>query len=58
MGRRPTASELMTTAGRVFLISAPTVVSKLTSRISPRFGGGRLVLNDVTALPFLAIFAC
>ena len=37
-GNRPTASELTTTAGRVFLISAPTVGSKLTIQISPRFG--------------------
>ena len=41
-GKRPTASELITTAGRVFLISIPMVGSKLMSQISPRFGVKRL----------------
>ena len=38
IGSRPTASELMTTAGRVLRISAPTVGSKLTFQTSPRLG--------------------
>ena len=37
IGSSPAESELMTTAGRTFLISAPTVGSKLTNQISPRF---------------------
>src|SRR4030095_11747723 len=52
IGRRPTASELITTAGRVFLISAPTVGSRFTSQTSPRRGG--LVLDNVTTLPEFA----
>jgi hypothetical protein len=30
------------------LISAPTVGSKLTNQISPRFGRSGLIVNDVT----------
>ncbi len=48
IGSFPTESELMTTAGRTFLISAPTVGSKLTNQISPRFGSSGLIVNDVT----------
>ena len=48
IGSFPTQSELMTTAGRTFLISAPTVGSKLTNQISPRFGISGLIVNDVT----------
>ena len=48
IGSFPTQSELMTTAGRTFLISAPTVGSKLTNQISPRFGRSGLIVNDVT----------
>src|SRR4051794_31808378 len=51
IGRRPTESELITTAGRVFLISAPSVGSKQTSQISPRLGDTGLVLYNVAALP-------
>ena len=36
IGNRPTASELTTTAGLAFLISAPMVGSKLTTQISPQ----------------------
>jgi hypothetical protein len=43
MGSLPTASELMTTAGRSFWISAPTVGSKLMRQTSPRRGVGELV---------------
>jgi hypothetical protein len=46
IGNRPTASELMTTAGRVLRISEPSVGSRLTSQISPRRG---LLLLDVLA---------
>jgi hypothetical protein len=48
IGSFPTESELITTAGRNFLISAPTVGSELTNQISPRFGSSGLILNDVT----------
>lgn len=57
MGSTPTASELMTTAGRVLRISAPFVGLKSTSQTSPRFGFGELlfvVLNDVASLDFVA----
>ena len=37
-GSFPTASELITTAGLVFLISEPRVGSKFTRQISPRLG--------------------
>jgi hypothetical protein len=57
MGRRPTASELTTTAGRVFWISAPTVGSKLTSQISPRCGVTGLGLDNVPSLPGDALCA-
>src|SRR5882724_11694681 len=55
MGRRPTASELTTTAGRVFWISVPTVGSKLTSQMSPRRGGAGLGLDNVASLPHLTL---
>jgi len=55
-GKRPTASELTTTAGRVFLISEPMVGSNLTSQISPRLDW-LLVLNDVTTLPLFAVYS-
>ena len=45
IGNMPMASELTTTAGRVFVISAPLVGSKLTSQMSPR-----LIVNDVPRL--------
>ena len=54
MGSRPTASELSTSAGRVFLISAPIVGSKLTSQISPRRGVRGLVFDNVATLPLFA----
>ena len=38
----------VTTAGRIFRISAPTVGSKLTNQISPRLGVSGLIINDVT----------
>ncbi len=44
-GNLPTQSELTTTDGRIFLISAPTVGSKLANQISPRLGEGELVVN-------------
>jgi hypothetical protein len=44
-GSIPTESELIMTAGRVFLISAPMVGSRLTNQISPRFG---LAANEVS----------
>lgn len=44
-GNFPTASELTTTAGLVFLISEPTVGSKLTRQISPRLGLVALALK-------------
>ena len=49
----PTASELSTTAGRTFLISAPMVGSKLTAQISPRLAIAVLVLDNVATLPML-----
>ena len=55
IGRRPTASEPTTTAGRVFWISVPTVGSKLTSQISPRRGVAGLGFDNVAALPRLAL---
>lgn len=54
MGKRPTASELTTTAGRVFWISVSTVGSKLTSQISPRCGVDELGLDNIASLPPLA----
>lgn len=56
-GRRPNASELTMTAGRVFFISEPTVGSKLTSQISPRLGEGGLVLNEVSTLEIASFCA-
>ena len=54
-GNRPTPSELRTIAGRVFLISDPTVGSRFTSQISPRFGLRGLVLDNVATLPLFAL---
>src|SRR5438132_11090073 len=55
----PTASALMTTAGRVFWSSAPIVGSRLISQISPRRGlivVGRLgVGDDVIGVQILPI---
>jgi len=56
-GSRPSASELTITAGRFFCISEPTVGSKLTSQISPRFGDGGLVLNEVSTLEIASFCA-
>jgi len=70
MGSRPTASELTTTAGRCFWISAPRVGLKSTSQTSPRLGntwgtlgGGSLVLDKVAPfhvppLSILSIVLC
>lgn len=48
----PIASELTTTAGRFFLISAPIVGSKLTSQTSPRFAVAGLIVNYVSTTNF------
>lgn len=45
MGKIPTASELIATAGRIFFISAPFDGSKFTNHISPRLGSGESVLD-------------
>src|SRR5437016_12920870 len=52
-GSLPTASELITTTGRVFRISDPMVGSSVTSHTSPRLGSASLVsvFNDVPSLP-------
>src|SRR5437867_778669 len=55
IGKRPTASELRTNAGRVFLISDPIVGSKVTRQISPRLGLGGLVVDNVATLPLLTL---
>src|SRR5438067_1830790 len=55
IGKRPTPSELSTTAGRVSLISDPMVGSRLTSQTSPRLGLGGLVLDNVATLPLFAL---
>jgi hypothetical protein len=47
IGSFPAASELIIIPGRVFLISAPIVGSKLISQISPRRGED-LIFNDLT----------
>ena len=52
IGSRPTASELMTTAGRTLRISAPTVGSKLTFHTSPRLGVELGIVDKVASLPF------
>src|SRR5438128_7956862 len=49
---RPTVSMLMTTAGRTFLISAPTEGSKSTSQISPRLGAGAVAIQIVLGKGF------
>ena len=54
MGSFPALSLLITTTGRVFCISAPTVGSRLISQTSPLFGRG-LVLNEV---PPSHVFQC
>jgi hypothetical protein len=46
----PTPSELTTIAGRIFLISAPTVGSKLANQTSPRLGTGNLIVNYISCL--------
>src|SRR5262245_40207337 len=46
----PTPSELMTTAGRVLLISCPLVGLRSMSQISPRFGNVLLVLIQFITL--------
>ena len=56
-GSRPSASELTITAGRVFCISEPTVGSRLTNQMSPRFGEGGLVLNEVSTLESASVCA-
>ena len=56
MGKRPTTSELITTAGRVLRISVPTVGSKLTRQISLRCGVEALGLDNVSFLPCLAFY--
>lgn len=50
----PTASDLMTIAGRVFFISEPRVGSMLTSQTSPRLGVS-LVVNNVTCHQVLSL---
>lgn len=47
-GSRPRESELITIAGRVLRIAAPTVGSKLTRQISPRFGKARSIVNEIS----------
>ena len=49
IGSTPTASELITTTGRVLRISEPTVGSSVTNHISPR-----LIVNKISSLPCLA----
>src|SRR3982750_354239 len=51
-GRRPIASMLITTAGRIFWISAPTAGSKSISQISPRLGAGTLAMQVILAEGF------
>ena len=45
-------SELMTTAGRIFWISAPTVGLKFRSQTSPRHGLGGFVFDKVSPFKF------
>jgi hypothetical protein len=46
--------ELITTTGRILLISTPIVGFKSTSQISPR--KGHLILDEVATLCFRPIF--
>lgn len=52
IGRRPIASELITTAGRIFRISEPIVGSKFISQTSPRRGLGGFVFNKISPFKF------
>ena len=52
IGKRPVASELITTAGRIFRISEPIVGSKFISQISPRRGLGGFVFNKISPFKF------
>lgn len=52
IGKCPTRSELITTAGRIFRISAPIVGSKFRSQTSPRRGLGGFVFNKVSPFKF------
>lgn len=54
MGNTPTASELTTTTGRVFRISAPIVGSRPTIQISPRL----ILIHEVPCLPVLTFGRC